>query len=82
MFGAQGLAHHAGRLPFKVGLHIELVRSGPLHHHLAQALGAGDEDHAVGRPDSVSRVNMTPEAAKSERTMRCTPAESATPLWS
>ena len=25
-------------------------------------------------------VNITPEAARSERTIRCTPAESATPL--
>ncbi|MNP36381.1 hypothetical protein D3C76_1297660 [compost metagenome] len=29
-------------------MHIELVRvDGPLHHHLPQALGAGDEDHVV-----------------------------------
>jgi hypothetical protein len=30
------------------------------------------------KPDSVSRVNITPAQAVSERTMRCTPMESAT----
>ncbi|CKS01865.1 Uncharacterised protein [Mycobacterium tuberculosis] len=30
------------------------------------------------KPDSVSMVNMTPAAPRSERTMRCTPADSAT----
>ena len=33
---------------------------------------------ASGKPDSVSMVNMTPEAPTSERTIRCTPADSAT----
>ena len=33
---------------------------------------------ASRKPDSVSSVNMTPAAPVSERTMRCTPAESAT----
>ena len=32
-------------------------------------------------PDSVSMVNITPEAPTSERTIRCTPAESATSAW-
>ncbi len=31
-----------------------------------------------GKPDSVSMVNMTPAAPRSLRTMRCTPADSAT----
>ena len=30
------------------------------------------------KPDSVSMVNITPAAPRSERTMRCTPADSAT----
>ena len=33
---------------------------------------------ASEKPDSVSMVNITPEAAGSERTIRCTPAERAT----
>ena len=32
-------------------------------------------------PDSVSMVNITPDAARSERTIRCTPADSATCSW-
>ena len=34
-----------------------------------------------GKPLSVSRVNITPAAARSERNMRCTPADSATSAW-
>ena len=34
------------------------------------------------KPDSVSMVNMTPDAPMSERTIRCTPADSATASWS
>ena len=34
------------------------------------------------KPESVSSVNMTPLAPRSLRTMCCTPAESATALWS
>ena len=30
------------------------------------------------KPDSVSIVNITPDAPTSERTIRCTPADSAT----
>ena len=30
------------------------------------------------KPDSVSSVNMTPAAPRSLRTIRCTPADSAT----
>ncbi len=33
------------------------------------------------KPDSVSIENITPEAPESERTMRCTPADSATSAW-
>ena len=32
-------------------------------------------------PDSVSSVNITPLAARSLRTMRCTPADKATSPW-
>ena len=32
-------------------------------------------------PDSVSMVNITPEAARSERTIRWIPAERATCSW-
>ena len=35
-----------------------------------------------GNPVSVSIENITPEEARSERTMRCTPTESATFMWS
>ena len=35
-----------------------------------------------GKPVSVSIENMTPEPARSERTIRCTPIESATFRWS
>ena len=37
---------------------------------------------ASSKPDSVSIVNITPEAPMSERTICCTPAESATASWS
>jgi hypothetical protein len=33
------------------------------------------------KPDSVSMVNITPAAPKSERTIRCTPADKATSAW-
>ena len=33
------------------------------------------------KPDSVSIVNITPDAPRSDRTIRCTPAESATCSW-
>ena len=33
---------------------------------------------ASAKPDSVSMVNMTPEAPMSERTICCTPADRAT----
>ncbi len=33
-------------------------------------------------PDSVSSVNITPEHARSERTIFCTPTERATLMWS
>ena len=33
------------------------------------------------KPDSVSMLNITPEAPTSLRTMRCTPADSATSSW-
>ena len=33
------------------------------------------------KPDSVSSVNMTPEAPRSLRTIRWTPADSATSAW-
>ena len=35
-----------------------------------------------GKPESVSMENITPEAPTSERTIRCTPIESATSRWS
>jgi hypothetical protein len=34
------------------------------------------------KPDSVSRVNITPEVALSERTIFCTPTDSSTSMWS
>ena len=34
------------------------------------------------KPDSVSRENITPEAARSERTIFITPIDSATLKWS
>ena len=41
---------------------------------------------ASSNPDSVSIVNITPDAPTSERTIRCTPTDSATvscskPWW-
>jgi hypothetical protein len=33
-------------------------------------------------PDSVSMVNITPDAPTSDRTIRCTPADNATWSWS
>ncbi len=37
---------------------------------------------ASEKPDSVSMVNITPEAPMSERTIFCTPADRATASWS
>ena len=36
----------------------------------------------LGKPVSVSIENMTPEPARSARTIRCTPIDSATWRWS
>ncbi len=81
--GAQGLAHHGGTPALEGRLvHIELVRvDGPCTTISPRPWAPVMKTTSL-KPDSVSRVNMTPEAARSERTMRCTPAESATPLWS
>ena len=48
-FRAERLAHHGGATRFQGRLvHVELVRvDGALHHHLAEAMAAGDEDHVV-----------------------------------
>ena len=37
---------------------------------------------ARGKPESVSMENITPEAPTSERTIRWTPIERATSMWS
>ena len=58
---------------------VELVRvDGALHHRLAQAVARGDEDDVVEAATRCRCVNITPAAPRSERTMRCTPADSAT----
>ncbi len=57
---------------------VELVRvDGALHHGLAQAVARGDEDHVGEAGLGVDREHHAGRA-ESERTMRCTPADSAT----
>ena len=51
---------------------------GALHDVLAQAPGRVDDHDLVESPLSVSIENITPDPPRSERTMSCTPIDSAT----
>ena len=61
---------------------VELVRiDRALHDRLAETVGGGDEDDVAEARLGIEREHDA-AAPRSQRTMCCTPAESATAAWS